>query len=202
MKQNELIINQNNYEGYKELYNTKIKTSEAEYKNNIKVLKKGFATFLIGMIAVIATSLFLPSGLILKNIVISELLATVAVESVLTVDYLIKVFKLKKQKIKNIKNKYPYIDTDIDLNELEKSIANYNKSNSKNDICFEEYIEEDKKIEQIHTKYHNNEHIRTGGICFESISKTEYDNFPAISKTNDNYENQETEKLKVKTLIK
>ena len=200
MKQNELIINQNNYEGYKELYNTKIKASEAEYKNNIKVLKKGFATFLIGMIAVIATPLFLPSGLILKNIVISELLATMAVESVLTVDYLIKVFKLKKQKIKNIKNKYPYIDTDIDLNELEKSIDNYNKSNSKNDICFEEYTEEDKKIEQLHTKYHNNNHVRSGGICFESISKTEYNNFPALSKHND--ENQESEKHKVKTLTK
>lgn len=232
MKQRKLIINQKNYEGYKELYNTKTKMSDSEYKNNTNALKKGLATPLLGLVVVILTQVFLQGSQLLTTIVVSELSAFVTIEVGIMVKYLIDTNKLKNEKIKKLKKKYPYVDTNIDISELEKSLKDYysnvnqendvcfvyyneedkndeeiylNYSNSQkyeNDVCFVCYNEEDKKSENTYSKYHNTHHSREGGVCFENISKIDYENFSNKTESDYKNNNQEQEKNKVKTLIR
>lgn len=162
MSKEKLIINNKNYEGYKKLLDVNSKMSNKEYRNNANVLKKAFFTFLIGMIIVTITPLFIGTGVLLKNIMFSELLALMGVESAVTINYLVNVSKLKKEKNKMVKENYPYVNTSVDLSELENKLKNY-EYNKENGVDFVQYEFSP-----------NNRVIEEGNVSFENINTEEY----------------------------
>lgn len=192
MSKEKLIINKNNYEGYKKLLEVNSKMSNAEYRNNVSALKKSFFTFLISMIAVIVTPLFLGTSLMLKSIMVAELITFASVEGLIAVNYLVKVSKLKKEKKEMVKENYPYVDINTDLSELENKIKSY-EFNKENGVNFEEY-----KLSP------SNRVIEDGNVSFENINRDEYFDCFSECQNDNNYSNNlnQTEKSKVKKLTK
>lgn len=196
MKQKKLIINQKNYEGYNSLYNIKSKMSNGEYKNCVNALKKCFITLLIGAIVIMATPLFFGGSLMLKSIFLTEFVTMLVIEGGFSIEFLIKAFTLKKEKVKSVKEIYPYVDTNVDFDELQESLIKYKSDefDKEKDVCFEKYRNIENTNNRELTNGQNMKLVQDGTVCFEDISSNEY---------NECFnEKQEQQKSKVKTLIR
>lgn len=123
MEKEKLVINKDNYKGYAELYAFKRQGIYCEdytiWNNYIKKLLIFFGI----AVAVLMITLPLNKLALLPEIIkyIEILLLWIGVSG-FTVDYIIKLNNYKKKKINQIKEEYPYVDTKIDILELEKSL--------------------------------------------------------------------------------
>lgn len=110
-KEKHLEINENNYKGYVELYKKNWMTVDEIKKMFKKILIGGGICLVISVITILATS----SKEITTLILCSEIVAYSV--------YFFGFYKKDNEKIKlQIKEKYPYIDLSLDMNEVEKAL--------------------------------------------------------------------------------
>lgn len=110
-KEKHLEINENNYKGYVELYKKNWMTVDEIKKMFKKILIGGGICLVISVITILATS----SKEITTLILCSEIVAYSV--------YFFGFYKKDNEKIKlQIKEKYPYVDLSLDMNEVEKAL--------------------------------------------------------------------------------
>ena len=110
-KEKHLEINENNYKGYVELYKKNWMTVDEIKKMLKKILIGGGICLVISVITILATS----SKEITTLILCSEIVAYSV--------YSFGFYKKDNEKIKlQIKEKYPYVDLSLDMNEVEKAL--------------------------------------------------------------------------------
>lgn len=188
-KEKHLEINENNYKGYVELYKKNWMTVDEIKKMFKKILIGGGICLVISVITILATS----SKEITTLILCSEIVAYSV--------YFFGFYKKDNEKIKlQIKEKYPYIDLSLDMNEVinalkEAKILVYKENYLLLDVkSYEQRLKFEKEIRKDLEKQDNNENLD------ELISDSEQnisDNTFSILE----YENQiEQEKIRLEVL--
>ena len=153
-KEKHLEINENNYKGYVELYKKNWMTVDEIKKMFKKILIGGGICLVISVITILATS----SKEITTLILCSEVDAYYV--------YFFGFYKKDNEKIKlQIKEKYPYIDLYLDMNEVEKALKEakvlvYEENHVLLDVkSYEQRLESEKEIREGLEKKDNNENI-------------------------------------------
>lgn len=153
-KEKHLEINENNYKGYVELYKKNWMTVDEIKKMFKKILIGGGICLVISVITILATS----SKEITTLILCSEIVAYSV--------YFFGFYKKDNEKIKlQIKEKYPYIDLSLDMNEVEKALKEakvlvYEENHVLLDVkSYEQRLESEKEIREGLEKKDNNENI-------------------------------------------
>lgn len=185
MEREKLIINKDNYKGYAELYRFRRFTFYKECGiNQIKLIKKSSIAFGVVLMSILITAPFISLGL-LPNIAIIEAVAFMPTLGFFSIEYFKKTNNYKKKHIENIKLKYPYVDTEIKIDELEHSLIEAkiitvnNNEYTFNPKRYENYL----KVEEEKEKY---------------FEETKYDRYIV----NPEIKEKELEKPKVKKLIR
>ena len=116
-KEKHLEINENNYKGYVELYKTKLITPDREKKEKLKSTLIGLGFMFV--IPFISISFFKSINFNCSaELGLSLLLSMFAAD----IGYIFLSIKSSEKKTKlQIKEKYPYIDLSLDMNEVEKA---------------------------------------------------------------------------------
>lgn len=179
MQNKKLIINKDNYKGYVELYNARTYIG--------KDLLKMLAVFLIGILVFGVTAPLYAFELIGINVITLEILCLCGVEISLAINTIKNKHKMKKNKIYDIKQEYPYVDIKIKDSELEKSLEEAKIITYSEDGCYVELnvneYENYLKVEEYKEKY---------------FDETKYDKYivnPKIAK-------EQFEKPKIKKLVR
>ena len=160
-KEKHLEINENNYKGYVELYKTKLITPDREKKEKLKSTLIGLGVMFV--IPFISISFFKSI-----NFNCSAELGLSLVLSMFAADigYIFLSIKSSEKKTKlQIKEKYPYIDLSLDMNEVEKALKEakvlvYEENHVLLDVkSYEQRLESEKEIREGLEKKDNNENI-------------------------------------------
>lgn len=153
-KEKHLEINENNYKGYVELYKKNWMTVDEIKKMFKKILIGGGICLVISVITILATS----SKEITTLILCSEIVAYSV--------YFFGFYKKDNEKIKlQIKEKYPYVDLSLDINEVEKALKEakvlvYEENHVLLDVkSYEQRLESEKEIREGLEKKDNNENL-------------------------------------------
>ena len=153
-KEKHLEINENNYKGYVELYKKNWMTVDEIKKMFKKILIGGGICLVISVITILATS----SKEITTLILCSEIVAYSV--------YFFGFYKKDNEKIKlQIKEKYPYIDLSLDMNEVEKALKEakvlvYEENHVLLDVkSYEQRLKIEKGIREGLEKKDNNENL-------------------------------------------
>ena len=153
-KEKHLEINENNYKGYVELYKKNWMTVDGIKKMFKKILIGGGICLVIPVITILATS----SKEITTLILCSEIVAYSV--------YFFGFYKKDNEKIKlQIKEKYPYVDLSLDMNEVEKALKEakvlvYEENHVLLDVkSYEQRLKFEKEIKKELEKQDNNENL-------------------------------------------
>ena len=156
-----LEINENNYKGYVELYKTKLITPDREKKEKLKSTLIGLGFMFV--IPFISISFFKSINFNCSaELGLSLLLSMFAAD----IGYIFLSIKSSEKKTKlQIKEKYPYIDLSLDMNEVEKALKEakvlvYEENHVLLDVkSYEQRLESEKEIREGLEKKDNNENI-------------------------------------------
>lgn len=153
-KEKHLEINENNYKGYVELYKKDWMTGDEIKKMFKKILMGGGICLVIPVITMLATS----SREITSLILCSEVVAYSG--------YFFESFRKNSEKTKlQIKEKYPYVDLSLDMNEVinalkEAKVLVYKENYLLLDVkSYEQRLESEKEIKKELEKQDNNENL-------------------------------------------
>ena len=153
-KEKHLEINENNYKGYVELYKKDWMTGDEIKKMFKKILMGGGICLVIPVITMLATS----SREITSLILCSEVVAYSG--------YFFESFRKNSEKTKlQIKEKYPYVDLSLDMNEVinalkEAKILVYKENYLLLDVkSYEQRLKFEKEIKKELEKQDNNENL-------------------------------------------
>lgn len=160
-KEKHLEINENNYKGYVELYKTKLITPDREKKEKLKSTLIGLGVMFV--IPFISISFFKSINFNCSaELGLSLLLSMFAAD----IGYIFSSIKSSEKKTKlQIKEKYPYIDLSLDMNEVEKALKEakvlvYEENHVLLDVkSYEQRLESEKEIREGLEKKDNNENI-------------------------------------------
>ncbi len=160
-KEKHLEINENNYKGYVELYKTKLITPDREKKEKLKSTLIGLGFMFV--IPFISISFFKSINFNCSaELGLSLLLSMFAAD----IGYIFLSIKSSEKKTKlQIKEKYPYIDLSLDMNEVEKALKEakvlvYEENHVLLDVkSYEQRLESEKEIREGLEKKDNNENI-------------------------------------------
>lgn len=165
-KEKHLEINENNYKGYVELYKKNWMTVDEIKKMFKKILIGGGICFVISVITILATS----SKEITTLILCSEIVAYSV--------YFFGFYKKDNEKIKlQIKEKYPYIDLSLDMNEVEKALKEakvlvYEENHVLLDVkSYEQRLKIEKGIRESLEKQDNKENKKLDELIKDSEQK-------------------------------
>lgn len=165
-KEKHLEINENNYKGYVELYKTKWMTVDEIKKMFKKILIGGGICLVISVITILATS----SKEITTLILCSEIVAYSV--------YFFGFYKKDNEKIKlQIKEKYPYVDLSLDMNEVEKALKEakvlvYEENHVLLDVkSYEQRLKIEKGIRENLEKQDNKENKKLDELIKDSEQK-------------------------------
>lgn len=190
-KEKHLEINENNYKGYVELYKKNWMTVDEIKKMFKKILIGGGICLVISVITILATS----SKEITTLILCSEIVAYSV--------YFFGFYKKDNEKIKlQIKEKYPYIDLSLDMNEVEKALKEakvlvYEENHVLLDVkSYEQRLESEKEIREGLEKQDNNENKNLDELIKDSEQKIK-DNTKSMEEYKDNIKQ---EKIKLEAL--
>jgi vacuolar-type H+-ATPase subunit I/STV1 len=153
-KEKHLEINENNYKGYVELYKKDWMTGDEIKKIFKKILMGGGICLVIPVITMLATS----SREITSLILCSEVVAYSG--------YFFESFRKNSEKTKlQIKEKYPYVDLSLDMNEVinalkEAKVLVYKENYLLLDVkSYEQRLKFEKEIKKELEKQDNNENL-------------------------------------------
>ena len=153
-KEKHLEINENNYKGYVELYKKDWMTGDEIKKMIKKILMGGGICLVIPVITMLATS----SREITSLILCSEVVAYSG--------YFFESFRKNSEKTKlQIKEKYPYVDLSLDMNEVinalkEAKVLVYKENYLLLDVkSYEQRLKFEKEIKKELEKQDNNENL-------------------------------------------
>ena len=153
-KEKHLEINENNYKGYVELYKKDWMTGDEIKKMFKKILMGGGICLVIPVITMLATS----SREITSLILCSEVVAYSG--------YFFESFRKNSEKTKlQIKEKYPYVDLSLDMNEVinalkEAKVLVYKENYLLLDVkSYEQRLKFEKEIRKDLEKQDNNENL-------------------------------------------
>ena len=153
-KEKHLEINKNNYKGYVELYKKDWMIGDEIKKMFKKILMGGGICLVIPVITMLATS----SREITSLILCSEVVAYSG--------YFFESFRKNSEKTKlQIKEKYPYVDLSLDMNEVinalkEAKVLVYKENYLLLDVkSYEQRLESEKEIREDLEKQDNNENL-------------------------------------------
>jgi len=153
-KEKHLEINENNYKGYVELYKKDWMTGDEIKKMFKKILMGGGICLVIPVITMLATS----SREITSLILCSEVVAYSG--------YFFESFRKNSEKTKlQIKEKYPYVDLSLDMNEVinalkEAKVLVYKENYLLLDVkSYEQRLKFEKEIKKELEKQDNNENL-------------------------------------------
>lgn len=160
-KEKHLEINENNYKGYVELYKTKLITPDREKKETLKSTLIGLGFMFV--IPFISISFFKSINFNCSaELGLSLLLSMFAAD----IGYIFLSIKSSEKKTKlQIKEKYPYVDLSLDMNEVEKALKEakvlvYEKNHVLLDVkSYEQRLESEKEIREGLEKKDNNENL-------------------------------------------
>ena len=165
-KEKHLEINENNYKGYVELYKKNWMTVDEIKKMFKKILIGGGICLVISVITILATS----SKEITTLILCSEIVAYSV--------YFFGFYKKDNEKIKlQIKEKYPYIDLSLDMNEVEKALKEakilvYDENHVLLDVkSYEQRLKIEKGIRESLEKQDNKENKKLDELIKDSEQK-------------------------------
>ena len=165
-KEKHLEINENNYKGYVELYKKNWMTVDEIKKMFKKILIGGGICLVISVITILATS----SKEITTLILCSEIVAYSV--------YFFGFYKKDNEKIKlQIKEKYPYIDLSLDMNEVEKALKEakvlvYEENHVLLDVkSYEQRLKIEKGIRESLEKQDNKENKKLDELIKDSEQK-------------------------------
>lgn len=165
-KEKHLEINENNYKGYVELYKKNWMTVDEIKKMFKKILIGGGICLVISVITILATS----SKEITTLILCSEIIAYSV--------YFFGFYKKDNEKIKlQIKEKYPYIDLSLDMNEVEKALKEakvlvYEENHVLLDVkSYEQRLKIEKGIRESLEKQDNKENKKLDELIKDSEQK-------------------------------
>lgn len=165
-KEKHLEINENNYKGYVELYTKDWMTGDEIKKIIRKILIGGGICLVIPVITILATS----SKEITTLILCSEIVAYSV--------YFFGFYKKDNEKIKlQIKEKYPYIDLSLDMNEVEKALKEakvlvYEENHVLLDVkSYEQRLKIEKGIRESLEKQDNKENKKLDELIKDSEQK-------------------------------
>ena len=153
-KEKHLEINENNYKGYVELYTKDWMTGDEIKKIIRKILIGGGICLVIPVITILATS----SKEITALVLCSEVVAYSG--------YFFESFRKNSEKTKlQIKEKYPYVDLSLDMNEVinalkEAKVLVYKENYLLLDVkSYEQRLKFEKEIKKELEKQDNNENL-------------------------------------------
>lgn len=165
-KEKHLEINENNYKGYVELYKKNWMTVDEIKKMFKKILIGGGICLVISVITILATS----SKEITTLILCSEIVAYSV--------YFFGFYKKDNEKTKlQIKEKYPYIDLSLDMNEVEKALKEakvlvYEENHVLLDVkSYEQRLKIEKGIRESLEKQDNKENKKLDELIKDSEQK-------------------------------
>jgi|GEM_PF-3227033 hypothetical protein len=165
-KEKHLEINENNYKGYVELYKKNWMTVDEIKKMFKKILIGGGICLVISVITILATS----SKEITTLILCSEIVAYSV--------YFFGFYKKDNEKIKlQIKEKYPYVDLSLDMNEVEKALKEakvlvYEENHVLLDVkSYEQRLKIEKGIRESLEKQDNKENKKLDELIKDSEQK-------------------------------
>lgn len=165
-KEKHLEINENNYKGYVELYKKNWMTVDEIRKMFKKILIGGGICLVISVITILATS----SKEITTLILCSEIVAYSV--------YFFGFYKKDNEKIKlQIKEKYPYVDLSLDMNEVEKALKEakvlvYEENHVLLDVkSYEQRLKIEKGIRENLEKQDNKENKKLDELIKDSEQK-------------------------------
>lgn len=165
-KEKHLEINENNYKGYVELYKKNWMTVDEIKKMFKKILIGGGICLVISVITILATS----SKEITTLILCSEIVAYSV--------YFFGFYKKDNEKIKlQIKEKYPYVDLSLDMNEVEKALKEakvlvYEENHVLLDVkSYEQRLKIEKGIRENLEKQDNKENKKLDELIKDSEQK-------------------------------
>lgn len=171
-KEKHLEINENNYKGYVELYKKNWMTVDEIKKMFKKILIGGGICLVISVITILATS----SKEITTLILCSEIVAYSV--------YFFGFYKKDNEKIKlQIKEKYPYIDLSLDMNEVEKALKEakvlvYEENHVLLDVkSYEQRLKIEKGIRESLEKQDNKENKKLDELIKDSEQKVKYNTY-------------------------
>lgn len=181
-----IIINKDNYKGYVELYKAYYYPTKEEFYLQKKEFKKAIKVYLIGLGIAVVTSPLCFFGPIAKMIFDIQLTTWLACLIGTGIVGLKEFYDLKKQRIKAVRKKYPYVDTNVKRDCLQKSLEDVGiiQYKFKNRLCFAHL-----KVEEYEKKYSKAEEVKEN-----YFKETKYDKYVV----NPRIEEQELEKVKVK----
>lgn len=184
-KEEEIVINKDNYKGYVELYKKQHFLTDEEYRYQMKVLGNGVIIFVGGIVLLALTAPFIALGKIFSTMFYLESTALIVSEIGIGLIGSKKMSDMKKEKYYSIKKEYPYIDVNIDSDTLEKALENagiiekeFSDGRFILNLKVDEY-ENYLKVEEVKQKY---------------LEETKYDKYLI----NPPIEEEELEKVKVK----
>lgn len=158
-KEKHLEINENNYRGYVELYASKEKgwiVNDKTITNILTVTGVLFVVVLYGVPTIILSAT--------SNVELA--LASALSVAVADIGYIFSSIKSSEKKAKlQIKEKYPYIDLSLDMNEVEKALKEakvlvYEENHVLLDVkSYEQRLKFEKKIKKDLEKQDNNENL-------------------------------------------
>lgn len=188
-KEKHLEINENNYKGYVELYTKDWMTGDEIKKIIRKILIGGGICLVIPVITILATS----SKEITALVLCSEVVAYFG--------YFFELFRKNSEKRKlKIKEKYPYVDLSLDMNEVinalkEAKILVYKENYLLLDVkSYEQRLKFEKEIRKDLEKQDNNENLDE--LISDSEQNISNNTFSILE-----YENQiEQEKIRLEVL--
>ncbi len=165
-KEKHLEINENNYKGYVELYKKNWMTVDEIKEMFKKILIGGGICLVISVITILATS----SKEITTLILCSEIVAYSV--------YFFGFYKKDNEKIKlQIKEKYPYVDLSLDMNEVEKALKEakvlvYEENHVLLDVkSYEQRLKIEKGIRENLEKQDNKENKKLDELIKDSEQK-------------------------------
>lgn len=190
-KEKHLEINENNYKGYVELYKKNWMTVDEIKKMFKKILIGGGICLVISVITILATS----SKEITTLILCSEIVAYSV--------YFFGFYKKDNEKIKlQIKEKYPYVDLSLDMNEVEKALKEakvlvYEKNHVLLDVkSYEQRLKIEKEIRESLKKQDNKENKNLDELIKDSEQKVK-ENTDSMEEYKDNIKQ---EKIRLEAL--
>lgn len=160
-KEKHLEINENNYKGYVELYKTKLITPDREKKENLKSTLIGLGFMFV--IPFISISFFKSINFNCSaELGLSLLLSMFAAD----IGYIFLSIKSSEKKTKlQIKEKYPYVDLSLDMDEIvnalkEANVLVYKENRLLLDVkSYEQRLKFEKEIKKELEKQDNNENL-------------------------------------------
>ncbi len=195
-KEKHLEINENNYRGYVELYASKEKgwiVNDKTITNILTVTGVLFVVVLYGVPTIILSAT--------SNVELA--LASALSVAVADIGYIFSSIKSSEKKAKlQIKEKYPYVDLSLDMNEVEKALKEakvlvYEKNHVLLDVkSYEQRLKIEKEIRESLKKQDNKENKNLDELIKDSEQKVK-ENTDSMEEYKDNIKQ---EKIRLEAL--